>query len=89
MNACPIEEYPIDKLVNHYSSFYRLKKALVRMVRIANYFRRDKKEPNCKINAPVTGSEMQNAEKILVKHTQSSCYKAEIQSLINSGEVKS
>ena len=89
VNACPIEEHPIDKLVNHYSSFYRLKKALARMVRIANYFRRDKKEPNCKINAPVTGSEMQNAEKILVKHTQSSCYKAEIQSLINSGEVKS
>ena len=67
-----VDEQPLDRLINHYSSYYRLKKAAARLLRIVNYFKRDKGD--CNINDPVTGREMKIAEELLVKHVQSTCY---------------
>ena len=48
-----VDEQPLDRLINHYCSYYRLKKAVARLLRIVNYFKRNK--DNCNINDPVTG----------------------------------
>ena len=89
---------PLDKLLNHYSSFYKAKKALAWWVRAKNHLKdvikgeksKPKKgDPKPQEVSNVTVSEMNNAEMIFVKHVQSQFYSNEIRDLLSkSKEVK-
>ena len=70
------KDHPLDKLINHFSSFYRLKRVLVRLCRIKNIFRKDK--THSKISDPITANDLLKAEGELVMHAQSKCYSAEL-----------
>ena len=59
--------HPLDELINHYSSFYRLKKALCWLVRVIHRLRNGMNESS---NEPITVTEMRHAETVLIKHVQ-------------------
>ena len=70
--------YPLDELINHYSSFYRLKKALCWLVRVMHRPRNGMNESS---NEPITVTEMRHAEAVLIKHVQNTSFAPEIRSI--------
>ena len=74
--------HPIDVLCDHYSSWYKLKKALAWILRI-----------KCKLLHRSTSTdflvveEMRNAEHVVLRYVQSVHYSAELSSLSSSGSV--
>ena len=81
--------HSLDKLITHYSSFYRLKKALCWLVRFVRYLQR--KLPGCDqnilINGPITADEMRHAESVVIKHVQRESFATEIRALVNGENV--
>ena len=86
---------PLDMLLNHYSSFYRAKKALAWWLRakthLKDMIKGDKSKPKkgdpMPQNVPnVTVSEMNNAEIVFVKHVQSEFYSNEIRGLLSKSK---
>lgn len=81
----PEREHPLDSLINYYSSYYRLKKAVAGLIKLARYF---KKGGDCvKLTEPLTASEIRQGEISLIKHVQSKCYIKELKSLKLSDKV--
>lgn len=74
--ASQTEEHPLDKLINHYSDWHRLKRALCWLLR----FRRSRGK-KIDVNDVISTSEMQNAELILLKHEQAKYFPDEVESL--------
>ena len=85
--VCHVNEHPLQNLIEHYSSFYRLKQAHARLIRIVKCFQGVKQQ--IKLSDPITSSELETSETILIKYVQDQCYRDEIQSLENKGNVKS
>ena len=76
---------PLDKLMNHYSSFYRLKKAVVYLKRYCRYLHR-----NSKISLkdePISVSDLQEAEIVLLTHVQQTVLKDDVKKLIKDKKV--
>ena len=65
--------HSLDKLVAHYSSFFRLKKALCWLIMFVRYLQH--KFPGCDqkllVNDPIAADEMRHAESVVIKHVQS------------------
>ena len=85
--VCHVNENPLQTLIEHYSSFYHLKRAHTSLIRIVKCFQGVKHK--IKLSDPITSSELENPETILIKYVQDQCYRDEIQSLENKGNVKS
>ena len=78
------DDHPIDQMINYYSDYYRLKKAVAWLVRWVRDMRHDK-DVNTGL---LTLSELRNAECILVKRVQKVEYAAEIGLLCEGNPVK-
>ena len=83
-NQVSAEVNPLDRLMNHYSSFYRLKKAVVYLKRFCKYLK-DKRNP--KKAELITVSELHDAEHVLLSHVQSTALKEDIKNLKKNGKV--
>ncbi|XP_076069968.1 uncharacterized protein LOC143041795 [Oratosquilla oratoria] len=64
-----VTQHPIDTLIEHYSSFYRLKKAVGWWLRLIQFLM--KKIPQ---NSPLEIHELKHAENLIVKHVQGRAY---------------
>ena len=88
--TCPIAgtfEHPMDQLIDHFSSYHRLKKSIVGLRRICRFFMRSY-TAKTKLLAPVTSDDLAEAEVALVKHVQAMCYEKEFSDLQSSGRVR-
>ena len=74
--------HPLEKLVNHFSSYYKLKKAVCWLLRWKSFLRYQQ-SPNGKF---ITVPELQQAECLLVKYVQSKYYHKELKS-VQVGQV--
>ena len=80
---------PIEKLMEYYSSFYRLKKAICWLLRVWKCLKGDKPNQGC-----LTVAEMNYVEKLIIKFAQSQVYSEEISALkqgknvFNSSPIK-
>ncbi|XP_076032463.1 uncharacterized protein LOC143020186 [Oratosquilla oratoria] len=63
-----VTQHPIDTLIEHYSSLYRLKKAVGWWLRLIQFL---KKIPQ---NSPLEIHELKHAENLIVKHVQGRAY---------------
>ena len=72
---CP-EVHPLDVLIDHFSDFYRLKRALGWLIRL-----HDKLRGKEVVKSSLTLSELQNAEIVLVKNVQSQYFHDEISNI--------
>ena len=78
----PVLVHPVDALLNHFSSFYRAKKALCWLRRVLTFLARKRA-----ISEHVTVDEMNQAEIVIVKHVQSTNFAKEIHDIQCSGHV--
>ena len=84
-NVCAIsvdDKHPLQALCDHYSSFYKLKKAVVWLLRIRDHLlKRDKPR------GPIRFPEMHAAETLLITFVQERVYGAEMASLKQDDHV--
>ena len=73
---------PIETLVNHYSSWYRLKRAIAWLLHFKQWLRR--KQTDMRHNKDISVQDLQEAEKVLIKHVQKRHYTKEISGLTSS-----
>ena len=78
----PVLIHPVDALLNHFSSFYRAKKALCWLRRVLTFLARKHA-----ISEHVTVDEMNQAEIVIVKHVQRTNFAKEIHDIQRSGHV--
>lgn len=81
-SACVHKPHPIDVLAAHYSSFYKLKKAISWLLRV-----RSRLTSGVIMDGEVTVPEMRCAERMIISHVQSTEYADEIKQLSESGFV--
>ena len=74
---------PIDTLIQHYSSWYRLKRAVSWWVRLKNVLRNKEHSTS----GPLSVAEIEGAELLLLKHVQSQVYGKEIKALASGESV--
>ena len=77
-HACDGEEnsHPVDKLVAHYGSFYRLKKAVAWLLRLKDKFQHKPLRKDL-----LSVSELGDAEKLVLQHVQCVSYADELTDL--------
>ena len=76
-------DHPLDRLMDHYSDFYRLKKAVAWLLRWVHGFR-----PNQSMNGKrLTAIELTKAQTLLVNKSQEASYYNEIQCLSKGNPV--
>ena len=84
-------EHPIEKMMKHYSSFYKLKKAISWLIRIKSHLQ--KKSTGLK--GAVSVLEQKAAEKMVIKFVQHQAYNTEVEALsqgkdmLRSSSIKS
>ena len=76
-------QHPVSVLTKHYSSFYRLKKAVSWLMRFKVYLKEKKV-----IRGPVSCSELRSSEQIILRHVQNEVYKDDLEMLRSVGKVK-
>ena len=74
--------HPLDVLIRHYSSYYRLKKAVSWLIRFKLYLRGDR----FNVGNPITVDEIKSADTIITQHVQADVFRDEIVSL-NQGKT--
>ena len=85
VNATDIgHSHPLEFLIEHFSSYYRLKKAICWLVRIKNHLL---KRPSTQMTNSVTVPEMKQAEVLVVKFVQLHAFPQEIHSIRNEAAV--
>jgi hypothetical protein len=78
-----VNEHPLDKLLGHYSSLYRLKRSVCWLLRI--------KEKFCHSKVPdghISVAELGIAENLIIKHVQSQYFRKELDSLHDGNGVE-
>ncbi len=80
-----ISQHSIEKLIQHFPSFYTLKKALSWILRVKKFLRSGKDEAT--LSDPVTAEELSEAERQIGQVVQRQTYMVEIASLQHSGSV--
>ena len=80
-------DHPIDVLIAHYSSYYRLKKAVAWWIRLCARLR-DRKAADARPSGGLSVAELQHAETVLVRHAQRSEYSGEIMQIQSQGQVR-
>ena len=81
-NQVSAEINPLDQLMNHYSSFYRLKKAVVYLKRFCKYLKNKPKKAEL-----ITVDELHDAENVLLSHVQNTALKEDMKNLVKNGKV--
>ena len=76
--------HPIDKLILHYSCFYRLKKALCWLIHFRDYLRGKSTISKSHISFP----ELRDAERVIIQHVQAWVYHETLKDLGEKGHVK-
>ena len=74
--------HPIDLLCSHFSSWYKLKKALSWILRVRNALLH---RTSCK--GLISVDELKESERIILRHVQLSCFPSEVTSLFASKSV--
>ena len=74
--------HPIDLLCSHFSSWYKLKKALSWILRVRNVLLH---RTSCK--GLISVDELKESERIILRHVQLSCFPSEVTSLVASKSV--
>ena len=69
-----VHPHSLDILIQHYSSYYRLKKAICWLLRVKYCFKVDKLARN----TPITVAEMRDAEVVIIKYVQGCAYEDEL-----------
>ncbi|XP_076065276.1 uncharacterized protein LOC143039287 [Oratosquilla oratoria] len=72
-----ITQYPIDTLIEHYSSFYKLKKGAGWWLRLIQFLKVTKTPPI----SPLEVHELKHAENLIVKHVRGRAYFHEIKNI--------
>ena len=84
-NACVSDGYvsPLDKLLQHYSSWYRVKKAVAWLLRFCDY-------TFCQIlrKGVISTAELSSAETLIIKHEQSKFFGDELDRLGQGKPIK-
>ena len=75
--------HPLQSLIDHFSSFYKLKKALCWILRVRNILTGKSRD-----KGSVTVTEMHHAENMLIKYVQCTEYASEVESLRSGVNVK-
>ena len=84
----------IDKLLNHYSSWFRLKKAVAWILKLKMYLifkARQRKGDTSNIGTPTTRlrvADLQNAESVIVQHIQKAAFPEEMKRLSSASQAK-
>ena len=78
-------QHLIEALIQHYSSFYKLKKALSWLLRLKKLLR--KKSDHSPVKGLISASELQQAEEQVIHFVQGQCYHSEISALQTHGRV--
>jgi len=80
-----------DKLINHFSSWYKLKKSTAWLLRYKSYImskhRKEKKQENC-YQVPLSVEELQQAEIEIIKYEQRKYYNEEITRLKSNSPIQ-
>ena len=81
-----MREHPLDKLIAHYSDFYRLKKAVAWMVRWVRCMR-CMRDADTKNHSGLSVDKLKEAECSLLKRAQEVCYREEVDSVVSSDSI--
>lgn len=74
--------HPLELLSQHYSSYYRLRKAVSWLLRVKRYL-----QHSTKVSGPVTVPELREADKVLIRYVQAEAYHKEVASLSQTNQV--
>lgn len=85
VNATESLEHPMEMLIEHYSSFYRLKKALCWIMRWKEFLKKTK--PQTELSECITAPELMSAEKQIIQYIQRQYFHSEIVSITSQGVV--
>ena len=77
-------QHPLDVLMQQYSSYYRLKKAVSWLIRFKLHLRGD----SSNVGNPITVDEMKSADILIMQHVQSDVFRDEIVSLKRGKTVR-
>ena len=77
-------QHPLDVLMQHYSSYYRLKKAVSWLIRFKLYLRGDR----FNVDKPITVDEIKSADIMIIRHVQADVFRDEIGSLKQGKTVR-
>ena len=75
--------HPIDQLLAHYSSYYKVKKAVGWLRRFLDFLQSKSVNTN-----PLTVSELSQAEHVILRHVQGVCFSTEMADIRRQGHVK-
>ena len=75
--------HPIDQLLAHYSSYYKVKKAVGWLRRFLDFLHSKSVNTN-----PLTVSELSQAEHVILRHVQGVCFSTEMADIRRQGHVK-
>ena len=75
--------HPIDQLLAHYSSYYKVKKAVGWLRRFLDFLQSKSVNTN-----PLTVSELSQAEHVILRHVQGVCCSTEMADIRRQGHVK-
>jgi hypothetical protein len=81
-HAVEVSEHPVDKLANHYASWFRLRKAVTWWLRLKDYLQ--KKSP---VKGRISVKEIKRAEITILQHVQNSAYASELEKLAKGEPV--
>ena len=74
--------HPVDVLLNHFSSYYRVKKALCWLCRFVTFM----KQKQC-LQGHISVTELNDAERVIIKHVQRTSFSKEIAEIERSRYV--
>ncbi len=76
--------HPLDVLIQHYSSYYRLNKAVSWLIRFKLYLRGDR----FNVGNPITVDEIKSADTMIIQNVQADVFRDEIVSLKQGKTVR-
>ena len=79
-------QHPLDKFLNYHSSFYKLKMAVAVLVRVKEHLKKPKEKHD--LSSPLTQDEMNELERIIIIHVQTSAYENDISVLKSLTKLK-
>ena len=77
-------QHPLDVMMQHYSSYYRLKKAVSWLIRFKLHLRGDR----FNVDKAITVDEIKSADIMIIRHVQADVFRDEIESLKQGQTVR-
>lgn len=77
-NSVNVDETPVDRLIKHYSSWYRLKRGVAWLLRAKEWLYlkacKGNSKPQTQMKQPLNASDLQHAEQAIIRHVQERHY---------------